>query len=188
MTMSRDTRTFAILGTAVLVAALAAVVPIVHLFATQQASIAQSARLLALYDAELHQRPELELQLASLKQREASAAGLLTGASEPLAAARMQSLVKAVIERNGGQVRSVQNLPSTTVDGLEAIELQYELSLPMESVKNTLYQLETGSPYLFLDQADLKVWETLQSESAPATPQAVQATWIVRGYRWVGSR
>jgi hypothetical protein len=176
----------AILAGVVVAFGLLVVFPIVEIFAAQSDDIAQSQQMLALYQAEIASRPRLQAELAALNAREASSAVLLRGNSAALAAANMQSIVKPLIESHGGQVRSVQNLPSSPSNDLEKIDVQYDVTLPVGSVKEVAYQLETGAPYLFLDDVDIKVWQDLQTEGSGSEPPNVQLHWTIEGYRWAG--
>jgi general secretion pathway protein M len=176
-----------ILAGIVVVLAIVVVLPVAESFAEQNDEIAQSRDDLALYRAQIAARPQLEATLASIDRREASTAGLLRGDSDALAAATMQSLVKALIERHGGQVRSVQNLPSVPVGGLRKIEVQYEVSIPLGALKSVTYQLETGEPYLFLDNVDIRAEDGWIADSAKAAPRDLHVQWTISGYRWAGA-
>jgi hypothetical protein len=156
-------------------------------FADQDAEIAQSKLLLAAYEARIASQPLVEERLSELRQRESSATGVVSGASAELAAANTQAIVKALIEGEGGQVRSAQNLEPVTHDGFQRIDVQYDVSVPMTRLKDTAYKLETNVPYLFLDGIDMRAPESWQSEGAPNDPPNLEIRWTVRAYRWVGT-
>jgi general secretion pathway protein M len=177
----------AILAGIVVLLLIVVVLPVVETFGEQSDEIAQSQEQFAIYNSQIASRPKLEAQLTALNQREASTAGLLRGDSAALAAASMQSLVKALVERRGGQVRSVQNLPSQPLGGLEKIEVQYELSIPLGSLAGVAYQLETSVPYLFLDDVDVRSEEAWLPQDATGAPRDLHVQWTIRGYRWAGT-
>lgn len=171
----------------VVVLLIVVVVPVVGSFREQDEEIAQARIAFAVYRSQIASRPALEAQLAALNRRQASTAGLLTGDSAALAAANMQNLVKALVERHGGQVRSVQTLPSAMAGGLERIPVQYELSIPLGSLKAVTYQLEAGLPYLFLDAVDVRTERNWAPQGSASTPRDLYVQWTVSGYRWAGA-
>jgi hypothetical protein len=182
MTTEAASRHAPFLAAGLLGAAILIVLAVFALFQQQSSETALSVEQLAAYRSELAQRPRLQAEFARIRDREAVATGLWHGASGPLAAAEIQRIVNDVVESCGGEVRSAQNLPSSRQGGLETIEVQYELSLPLATLKRAIYRLETATPFLFLDNIDLKVGDA-QPAAAPAT---VQVQWIVRGYRRTG--
>jgi general secretion pathway protein M len=166
---------------------LLVVQPVLDAFADQDAEIAQSKLLLAAYESRIASQPLVEERLAELKLREASATGVIAGNSAELAAANLQSIVKTLVENEGGQVRSAQNLEPLRANGFERIDVQYTVSVPMTRLKDTTYKLETNVPYLFLDGIDMHAPEGWQSEGAPYDPPNLEIRWTVRAYRWVGT-
>ena len=175
----------AILIGIVLVLVMAVAVPVAGSFAEQNDEIEQSKTLLADYRAEIAARPALEARLAALGRREATTGGLLRGDSTALAAADMQTLVTTLVHQHGGQVRSVQNFPAAPAGGLEKIAVQYELSLPLASLQNVVYRLETGQPFLFLDRVDIHPEEAGTLDGA--APRDLHVELLIRGYRWAGT-
>jgi general secretion pathway protein M len=173
--------------TAIAAGAIAAVffvlLPVGYLFTAQHDDIKQSKELLAVYRAEIASRDRLEDELAGLRRREAAGGGLVSGTSAALAAADIQSRMKAMIERHGGRVRSVQNLPAAPVKGFEKVSVRYDLSITAGGLKGLLYQIETGTPYLFLDDIDLRMPEGWQEEGPQNAPPEMQVRWTVEGYR-----
>lgn len=178
----------AILAGIVLVVLIVVVAPVAVSFAEQSDEIELSRDQLAQYRALIASRPALEARLATIGRRDASMSGLLQGDSTALAAANMQGLVTALVHRHGGQVRSVQNMPASSTGGLEKIEVQYELTLPLASLKSVVYQLETGQPFLYLDQMDIHPEENAALDGPMRAPSDLHVELLVRGYRWVGAR
>jgi general secretion pathway protein M len=171
----------AILAGAALLLALAIGLPIAQAFAQQGDDVETERTLLAKYRADIAARSELQAQLDMLRQQEGSATTLLHGDSTSLAAASMQGLLKALVERHGGQLRSAQMLSATGANGLEKVVLQYEVSIPLGGLKAVTYELETGSPFLFVDDVDIRPDTFAGGEAAAPTNLHVQ--WTVHGYR-----
>jgi general secretion pathway protein M len=167
-------------GAALLIAAMV-VLALAGLFAEQGADAAQGQHTLAAYRAKIGARSALEADLDTVKRQLAATDTLLHGESTALAAASMQNLVKELVERRGGQVRSAQTLPPVVSGGLEKITVQYELTIPLGSLKAVGYELETGTPYLMLDAAEVRP-EVSGGSGAPAN---LHVQWTVHGYREV---
>jgi general secretion pathway protein M len=159
----------------------AVVLPTVELFAMQRADVKRARADMALYRAQIAARPRLQAELAALDRQEAQAAALLRGPSTAIAAANMQSLIKRLIEAHSGQMRSAQLLSASAVEGLEKVEVQYELSLPPGSLAAATFELETGRPFLFLDSIDVRP-ETIAGDATGA-PGNLHVQWTMHGYR-----
>jgi hypothetical protein len=155
-------------------------------FAEQSDEIAQSRQMLATYRSQIASRPMLEAQFAALVRRQKANPKLLQGASSDLAAANMQNYIKDIVIRHGGQVRSVQSLPSGFGGGLEKVAIQYDLSLPLGSLGGVAYDIETGMPLLFLKDVNFKATENWQPGGTIGPVPNIQVRWVVQGYRWVG--
>jgi general secretion pathway protein M len=178
----------AILAALVVVLTIVIGVPVVESFIDQNDEIAQSKAMLARLRAQIAARPQLEKELAAIDRQGAATASLLKGDSAALAAANMQDVVKTLVERHGGQVRSVQNLPSALVSGLERIQVQYELSLPLGSLPGITYALETNTPYLFLNNMDIRAEKAWGPGGTSGDVPNLHILWTVSGYRWAGAR
>jgi len=173
-----------ILGGIVVLLALVVLVPVAGLFAQQSGDLDQSRQDLAVYRAALAARPRLEAELQNVSRQAAPSSALLGGDNASLAAATMQGFVKNLVERHGGQVRSAQALTAAASSGLDKISVQFELSIPLASLKAATYELETGAPYLFLDAVDIRP----ELYAAAGAPTNLHVTWTVHGYRQQGPR
>jgi hypothetical protein len=122
-----------------------------------------------------------------LRTQDASLAGLLEGATTAVAAANLQSEVKKVIEDCHGEIRSAQNLATSTVDSFERIEIRYDLSAPMSALETLLYGIETHQPYLFLDAIDISTAESWSPDTAGASDPKLAIRLSIGGYRRAGA-
>ncbi len=170
-----------ILAAIVVLLGFAVLMPVAEMFAAQDDETAQAQDDLAVYRARIASRPRLKATFEAVRRQEAEIGALLPGSNSALAAAGMQSVVKALIEQHGGQMRSAQTLKSTTPDGVEKIVVQYELSLPLGSLKAVTYALETQAPYLFVDDIDVR--PELYGGVGAGAPGNVHVQWTVHGYR-----
>ena len=154
---------------------------------SQQEETAKSLQQLARYRAEIDARAGLEAELKRLKQQSATLPGLVPGASAPLAAANIQSEIKFIVGRNGGEIRSSQNLPPATINGFEKIEITYDIALPADHLKDLVYQIESHTPYFFLDGVSIQTAPNAGPQASDRSPPRLEIRWIVRGYRSAGA-
>jgi hypothetical protein len=83
--------------------------------------------------------------------------GLLDGVSAPVAAANLQTSMRAVIERHGGIVRSSQNLEPRRGSGLDQIGVALEFRGSLETLAATLQSIEAGEAVVLVDRLSVRV-------------------------------
>ncbi len=76
--------------------------------------------------------------------------------TEPLAAAAVQEHLKRAVGLHGGELRSVQSLPSLPEENLTRIGLRVVMTGVLGPMIHVLHELETGEPYLFVDNLQIK--------------------------------
>ena len=80
---------------------------------------------------------------------------LLAGASEASAAAQLQDLADRAISEAGGVVESIRVEQTRSFqDGSDTVEvpITVELTADMPALQSLLHRIESGTPYLFVDQ------------------------------------
>lgn len=177
----RRVRPLAVLAGTLAVLLLVVLIPLFVLLAGQSDEVVQARADLAASRAQIAARPRLQAELAALERQESQTGALLGGTSTALAAASMQSLVKELVEHHGGQMRSAQTLAASATTGLEKVQVQFELSLPLGSLKAATYELESKAPYLFLDEVEIRPEQ--YTGAAATAPGSLHVTWTVHGYR-----
>jgi hypothetical protein len=73
-----------------------------------------------------------------------------------LAAASVQEHLKRAVGLHGGELRSVQSLPSLQEDNLTRIGLRVVMTGPLSPTLLVLHELESSEPYLFVDNLQIK--------------------------------
>lgn len=164
------------------------VVPTVLAFRAQSDDTKEALHQLAVYRAEAGMRPALERELKEARQRLSSVPGQIAGTNAPLAQATLQSDVKSLVDRNGGNIMSAQIVPAKKTNGFEAISVQYDLVVPVTRLGDLVYAIESHTPYLFIDDATVSMTQIWQQADAQATEPKVEVRWTVHGYRWVGGK
>jgi general secretion pathway protein M len=154
-------RTLAIvlLGVALLGGYRLIAAPLLIAYQEGERGIEQAKTLLQRYRALAQQRPLLADRLAEQEERAATAAGYLEGPSDALAAAQLQDRVKSVVETAGGELRSTQILPAQPLEGdlgFRRTTIRVQIVVSVEGLAAILYELETGQPYLLIDDVTVR--------------------------------
>lgn len=100
--------------------------------------------------------PDLEKQLDRLHRHGATAAGYLDGGNETLVAAALQERLKAAVAETGGRLNSTQVLTGTGQGKTRRVAVRGQMQLNIAALQRVLYALEAGSPYLFIDNLDVR--------------------------------
>lgn len=130
---------------------------------TEVASIKESQSIktttLEKYMALIAKKPELEKELASLKdERKAQDSKLIEGQTISLASATLQDMVKDAVTRSGGTISSERIAKSEDLDKFKIISVSLDTTLPDTRVlRDILYALETQTPYLTIKDVDIRV-------------------------------
>lgn len=175
-------------ATALILLGLLIAAPVALLFMLEQDSIDASLQDLADYQAEAAKKPAVEAQLQEARQRASGVPGLIAAGNASLAQAKMQSEMESVVGQAGGQVRSAQILPASKTKGFEIIAIQYDLVLPTSRLRDLVYAIEAHTPYFFIDNADIVSSRDVSSGDPASGDPSLELHWVVRGYRWAGTR
>ncbi len=164
----RLTRRIAALGLLVLLAGavhLALVRPYLGHVAALQEELAQQRTLLG----RLAAVAELEARLPELEQRAAAASksgAFISGASEALMTAGLQSRLAALAAEAGVRVRTTRALPARERDGTRLLGVQVQLAASIGQVQRIVHAIETGQPMLFIEGLHLAA-----PSGRPASPE-----------------
>lgn len=141
-------------------------------------SIAQSRSLLEQYRRLGASLPALQSQIAELDRRRNSAGTHLQGASDALVAAGLQNQVKLAVESHGGRLTSTQIIAAKDESELRRITIRVQMTVTIETLHRIFHELESGKPYLFLDNVDIRTRPRARARrrQTRAAAQAVVAT------------
>jgi general secretion pathway protein M len=90
--------------------------------------------------------------------REQMQAGeFLTGASENVIVADLQTRLKAIAEAAGAPSRAVQSLPVRTTEQIRYIGSRIEIHGPIQAIQRAVHAVESAKPYLFVKAAVIRV-------------------------------
>lgn len=135
---------------------LAVVAPIAGAFNSQTDDILRAQEALARYRAMAGTQSELEAQLSAAGRGDSDMVQALKGTNPQLVAADLQNKVKGIVEGAGGTLRSIQNLPVQDENGFRRIGLGVVLAGQHDALRAILHALESGQPYLFLDNVSIR--------------------------------
>jgi general secretion pathway protein M len=98
----------------------------------------------------------LRSQHEQLKRSLANNRHYLKSASEALAAADLQGIIKRIAGASSMEVLSTQILPTSEVSDFTRIALRVRMRGKLDNLLKVFYKLETGLPYLFLDNVSVR--------------------------------
>lgn len=110
----------------------------------------------------------LRAELIRLQKAQSSATGFLGSSNESLAAAELQNQLKRSVDAVQGDLRSTQILPPETDGVFQRVTIRGEVVLTLPELQRLVYALETTSPFLFLDNVDIRAYPTVARNGAPA--------------------
>ncbi len=146
-------------------------------------TIVQSEALIERYQRIAKARQPLEKQLATLRRRGPSTGGYLEGASDTLAAAKLQNRVKGVVATSSGEIKSSQILPPSDDANHHAINIRVQLSADIASLQAILHALESENAFLFLDNVDVRRQRARRRrKNKPADDGRLTVRFDVSGY------
>jgi general secretion pathway protein M len=130
--------------------------PLLDSYAANRQAIEQQQVLLQRYREIGARVPTLEAQLAALRRAPDGQAGFLQGANEVLIAAQLQDQLKRLVEASQGGLQSTQVLAVRDDGKFRRVAIRGQMVLSMAGLQRVAYELETGSPTLFLDNLDVR--------------------------------
>ena len=156
--------------------------PVMTKYRLSAESMVQSKALIERYSRIAKVREPLEKQLISLKRRGPSTGGYLEGASDTLAAAKLQNRVKGVVATSGGEIKSSQILPPRDDGNHRAINIRVQLSADIASLQAIFHALESENTLLFLDNVDVRRQRARRRKNKSAANRPLTVRFDVSGY------
>lgn len=96
----------------------------------------------------------------------------VSGESEALISAQLQQRMQEIAAASGAQFQRSSEITAETQDGLTYQGIQVSISGPLESIQKTLFEIETGVPFLFVTQAQIDSNSISPEEQGPLVLQA----------------
>lgn len=133
-----------------------AVIPVLDRFQRNSDAMVEMRDLLARFERQAAARSNLEARLAALRDLVARQGHYLEGTTYAVAAASLQDNVKEIVEGLGGELQSIQTMPSVTNDESRKVAIRVQSMMETEPLLHTIHQLESGAPYLFIDNLEIQ--------------------------------
>lgn len=126
---------------------------------TIKESQAIKTRTLEKYISLIAEKPDIEKNLASLKEsRKADDVKLIEGDTLSLASAALQEMVKDIVTRSGGTISSQRVGKPEDVGKFKVITVSMDTILPdPRALRDILYAIETQTPYLVVKDLDARI-------------------------------
>ena len=145
-----------ILACFLVVAVLATAGPVWVANSSRQATLDDNYERLQRYRQISARDRELMPQYESLLQQQRSAGNHLRSETSAVAGAELQQLVKSISSRNSAQILSSQLLPVSEQQGFLRVALKVRLRGNLPAILQSLYEIETGDVYVFVDNVALR--------------------------------
>jgi general secretion pathway protein M len=145
-----------ILAGVVVAALLVTAGPIWFANASRQATLDDNYERLQRYQQISARDRELMPQYEALLRQQRSAGNHLRSETSAVAGAELQQLVKTISGRNSAQILSSQLLPVSEEQGFLRVALKVRLRGKLPAILQSLYEIETGDVYVFVDNVALR--------------------------------
>jgi len=124
----------------------------------------------------------LQPQYEQLKRWQTSDAHYLKSNSAALAAAELQRLVKRILVAKNAEVVSTQILTTREEEGFDRVALKVRIRGKLENIVQAFHVLETGDPFVFLDNVSVRASRGRRIRGRTATLQALDIDMELIGY------
>ena len=128
----------------------------------------------------------LKAEFERLNRSQATDVHYLKSSSDTLAAAELQQILRRAITPKGGELISTQSLSSKQEEGATRVTLKVRMKGQLEAVVAVFYTLETGKPFLFLDNISFRSKPTRRSRTVQngvaEPPQELDVNFELSGY------
>lgn len=126
--------------------------------------------------------PEIKQRLQELEERRKRDQYVLTEGSTILAAAALQERVKAIVEQSGGRLTSTQVPPAVAEGAYNKVTVKVRMSVTTPALQSILYELESGVPYLVVDNVAVLSRRARRRKQTQPQPQTLDVRFDLSGY------
>ena len=151
-------RTLAILLLAVVVSSvwILLITPVMDQRASYKADIDRAQRLIAEFELRREKIGALKREFAALRSDRTRKTAYFTARNWTLAAAKLQSRIKALTQAAGAGLTSSQVLTTEDNDSeLQRVTVRAHMVGSIDAVRSVFHTLESGQPYVFLDKVTI---------------------------------
>lgn len=156
--------------------------PLLASYRDNRREAAQLQATLTKYEEIGREMPDLQKQLDALHRQGATGAGYLEGQNETLIAAALQDRIKSAVAATGGRLNSTQVIASTDHDKTHRVAVRGQMQMSLASLQRVLYTIESGTPYLFIDNLDVRPMVGARGPDTPDADALLEVHFDVYGY------
>jgi general secretion pathway protein M len=121
--------------------------------------------------------------LAEINQRSTASDGFMKGPNDTLIATQIQNRIKRLADTAKGDLKSTQVMPTQAEGKLRRITVRGQLSATLPAALRIVHGLESGSPALFIDNADLRARPAARrGQNSEADVEMIDLQFDVYGY------
>ena len=124
----------------------------------------------------------LQPQYEQLKRWQTTGAQYLKSNSAALAAAELQRLVKRIVVAKNAEVVSTQILTTRQEEGFDRVSLKVRIRGELQNVVQAFYVIETGEPFVFLDNVSVRASRGRRVRGQVAALQTLDIDMELIGY------
>lgn len=124
----------------------------------------------------------LQPQYEQLKRWQTTDAQYLKSKSAALAAAELQRLVKRIVVAKNAEVVSTQILTTRQEEGFDRVSLKVRMRGQLENIVQAFYAIETGEPFVFLDNVSVRASRGRRIRGQTRTLQTMDIDMDLIGY------
>lgn len=175
-----------LLGLLLAAVSLGAIDPIMRRYGDNDRAIADGVRLLAGFRSVILQSRQAGVE-TSAGDLDRYRGDFLTGPEDAIIIADLQTRLSALITARNAELSSARALPAKTRDGLEYLGLGLQIRAEMKSIQDVLHAIETMTPLLFVERADLRLDERGTSAGRARNAESVAPMVLevaVYGAKW----
>jgi len=166
----------------VLLVVVVGVLPFVERARMTDEALEHNREMIARLSRSVANRGSYDTQIDVLLARINESGLYIRADTEPLAAAAVQEHLKRAVGLHGGELRSVQSLPSLIEDDLTRIGLRVVMTGALGSMIHVLYELESSEPFLFVDSLQIKSTTRRRRRTAEPPVETLSIRFDVYGY------
>lgn len=154
-------------------------------FAAYDATIEQSAALVARYERLALSHDAVVDEMTALQESLSEEARFLTGQTEELAAVQVQQMVKGLAGSSGATLQSVSIQEPEAIEGFQKVALQVKVTSDIEGLQGLLHGIESSEPYLFVEDLSVRGGRIRLSGGAVQGADQLQVNFDVFGFHRV---
>ncbi len=147
-----------VLGLLTAVVWLGAADPMMNRYNDNDQTIADGVRTLAGFRSVIAQSRQAGAEM-SAGDLDRYRGDFLAGPEDAIIVADLQTRLSALITAHNAELSSARALPPKSRDGLEFLGLGLQIRAEMKNIQEVLHAIETGTPLLFVERADLRLDE-----------------------------